>query len=243
MDAFLNRFFPNDVNALAGYHQHIQRHLTETGTLLDLGCGDNTQLARYRTPRRQVWGADFHQHPQLKHPDWFRLLTPDGRLPFNAGSFDGVTACWVMEHVADPHFFLAEIERVLRPGGFFIGITINGAHYVTWLIRLMHQLPHQLIQKLVLLLYGRAHHDTFPTHYRMNTAKALQGLTKKAGLEWSSASYFANPDYFSFSRSLRRMAILTDWYLEQWFPGLGRLYVVTVLRKPAMGRMQVKEAA
>jgi hypothetical protein len=74
MDAFLNRFFPDDVNALAGYHQHIEHHLTETVTLLDIGCGDNTQLARYRTSRRQMWGADFHQHPQLEHADWFAFF-------------------------------------------------------------------------------------------------------------------------------------------------------------------------
>jgi ubiquinone/menaquinone biosynthesis C-methylase UbiE len=243
MDAFFQRFFPNDINALHGYHQVIERHLTDSQVLLDLGCGDNTQLARYRSSRRQVWGADIHRHPQLNHAEWFRPLEADGRLPFPDASFDLVTACWVLEHVAAPNSFVSEIARVLRPGGSFIGITINGAHYVTWLIRLIHLLPHLFTQRLVKRLYGRPHHDTFPTYYRLNTATAMKPIVEKAGLELTSTTYFANPDYFSFSKGLRRLAIVVDWFLEQWFAGLGRLYVVTVLRNPNVGEACVKHAA
>lgn len=39
------------------------------------------------------------------------------RLPFGDESFDGVTCGFVLEHLPDPRDGLAEIERVLRPGG------------------------------------------------------------------------------------------------------------------------------
>jgi SAM-dependent methyltransferase len=38
-------------------------------------------------------------------------------LPFAAGSFDAVTLWDVLEHLPDPHAAIAEIARVLRPGG------------------------------------------------------------------------------------------------------------------------------
>ena len=39
------------------------------------------------------------------------------RMPFADGAFDCVTAGWVLEHLTDPAPGLAEMARVLRPGG------------------------------------------------------------------------------------------------------------------------------
>lgn len=45
------------------------------------------------------------------------LVCDAHRLPFADGSFDGVVAQAVLEHVLDPHQCVAEIHRVLAPGG------------------------------------------------------------------------------------------------------------------------------
>jgi SAM-dependent methyltransferase len=42
-----------------------------------------------------------------------------GALPFRSGTFDGVVACLVFEHVDDLDGGIAEIARVLEPGGRF----------------------------------------------------------------------------------------------------------------------------
>ena len=55
----------------------------------------------------------------------------------------------------------------------------------------------------------------------------------RAGLSLTSCARFANADYFSFSPVLRRGAVLTDWLLERTGTGLGRLYLVATLHKPA----------
>lgn len=45
------------------------------------------------------------------------------RLPFADASFDVVSAFDLLEHVPDPERVLAEVARVLRPGGLFLGAT------------------------------------------------------------------------------------------------------------------------
>jgi len=41
------------------------------------------------------------------------------RLPFAGGAFDAVVACLVFEHLVDPRTPIAEVARVLAPGGRF----------------------------------------------------------------------------------------------------------------------------
>jgi SAM-dependent methyltransferase len=48
------------------------------------------------------------------------------RTKFPAGSFDGVVAVEVLEHVEDDASFVSNVSRVLRPGGFFLMTTPNG---------------------------------------------------------------------------------------------------------------------
>ncbi len=232
MANLFQRLFPNDLCIDRQFHRQITEHLPAVGRVLDMGCGDNTCLDDYRTDRRQVWGVDFQEHPQLQHRDWFRLLPADGRLPFPAATFDVITSSWVLEHVRAPRTFLAEVSRVLRPGGRFVSLSINAAHYVTWITRLFHVLPHQVTQELVWRLYGRPCHDTFPTWYRLNTEPALRSAAADAGLRLIGLHRAANPDYFSFSPLLWKLAVLTDWTLEKLLPTCGRIYFVAVVQKP-----------
>ncbi|MBA2461496.1 MAG: class I SAM-dependent methyltransferase [Actinobacteria bacterium] len=46
-------------------------------------------------------------------------------LPFEEGEFDAVVAAWMLYHVPDLERGLAEIARVVRPGGAFVAVT-NG---------------------------------------------------------------------------------------------------------------------
>jgi SAM-dependent methyltransferase len=155
-----------------------------------------------------------------------------GTAPFPDGSFDLIAARWVLEHVRGPETFLAEVRRLLRPGGRLVALTINAAHYVTGLTRLLGLLPHTVTQRLVCRLYGRPCHDTFPTWYRMNTGPQLRRLARRSGLQLAGLTRFANADYFSFAPRLRRAAVVLDWLLEGAGTDLGRLYLVATFRKP-----------
>jgi ubiquinone/menaquinone biosynthesis C-methylase UbiE len=50
-------------------------------------------------------------------------------LPFGDASFDTVVAAWMLYHVPDIDLGLAEIARVLRPGGALIAVT-NSVHHL-----------------------------------------------------------------------------------------------------------------
>lgn len=55
-------------------------------------------------------------------------------LPFDDDSFDVVVAAWMLYHVGDLDVTLAEVRRVLRPGGTFVAAT-NGDRHLAGLLR------------------------------------------------------------------------------------------------------------
>jgi SAM-dependent methyltransferase len=231
---FFIKWFPGELNHGTGFYNAILAEMPAAGKLLDLGCGDNTLLASYRYPAREVWGTDFDAHPDLQHPEWFRPLSADGTIPFADNTFDIVTSFMVMEHVSDPARFFCEISRVLKPGGVYVAQSVHGLHYVTWIRRLFDLVPHRWVQRLLKNLYGRDEHDTFPTRYLVNSKRTVASVAQAAKLDWVSWQTYASEGYFIFSPTLFRFAVLLDWSLEKVHAGLGRIYFMVVLRKPAL---------
>lgn len=92
--------------------------------LLEVGCGEGTGLlfARHLGFCR-LTGCDISPErlrragEKLKDEAALVLVSDDGRLPFEDGTFDAVFSAAVIEHALDPALFVAEIARVVRPGG------------------------------------------------------------------------------------------------------------------------------
>ena len=119
-----------------------------------------------------------------------------GSLPFRDAAFDVVFAIYVMEHVERPGDLVLEIARVLRPGGVCLLLTPNTFHYVT----LVSQLTPTRFHKWVNRKRGRLGRDTFPTVYRLNSRRALNGHFSGAGLERVSIDLIeVQPNYLTFS--------------------------------------------
>lgn len=59
-------------------------------------------------------------------------------LPFADGTFDTVVAAWMLYHVPDLDRGLAEVARVLQPGGALIAVT-NSVHHLSELRELIAQ--------------------------------------------------------------------------------------------------------
>ena len=91
--------------------------------LLDCGCGAGASLARFDEAGFCAVGIDFSATLLAEAAGRVpgRALRADaGRLPLGAASCDGVFCECVLSALPQPEAALAEIARVLVPGGFLI---------------------------------------------------------------------------------------------------------------------------
>ncbi|MFI6008431.1 class I SAM-dependent methyltransferase [Streptomyces sp. NPDC051243] len=98
------------------------------GLVVDLGCGRGTsaRLFRRHVPGVRWVGVDIRDSPEAgqRTPGGDPVVHYDGvHLPLGSDSLPLIYSHQVFEHVARPRELLAEIARVLEPGGRFIGST------------------------------------------------------------------------------------------------------------------------
>lgn len=103
----------------------LARHLeARPQRILDVGCGTGNnvrRLTRYGSVVGLDCSAEALAYCRRRVPAPASLTGGTmARLPFADGAFDVVTAFDVLEHDADPQACVAEVRRVLRPGGWFL---------------------------------------------------------------------------------------------------------------------------
>ena len=87
--------------------------------VLDVGCGVGQVVARLNEAGFEAYGVDVSQ-PNIERASKVcpRCQLYDGqRLPFPDGHFASVGALNVLEHVDEPEAFIADLVRVVAPGG------------------------------------------------------------------------------------------------------------------------------
>ncbi len=90
-------------------------------SVLDVGCGAGLVIAALREPGRRVCGVEMSAEAvrslEERGMEGRAVDLEADRLPFGDGEFDVVLCYDVIEHVFAPGRLLAEIRRVVRPGG------------------------------------------------------------------------------------------------------------------------------
>lgn len=108
--------------------EHIARAtgspLAPNADVLDFGAGAGRHVAEFRAAGYEAVGVDqqFVSHASGSAPSRYlhHVAPPEYVLPFDDDAFDFVFSTSVMEHVTEPGRALAQIARVLRPGGISI---------------------------------------------------------------------------------------------------------------------------
>ncbi len=115
------------------------RMLADLGTpirpgmkLLDFGCGEGGMVQAALDQGFDIYGCDlfdveysYHWNgraiaPRLREEGRLRKIGTPYRLPFDDSSIDVVLSDQVFEHVLNYPQALAELRRLMRPGGFFL---------------------------------------------------------------------------------------------------------------------------
>ena len=119
--------------------------------VLDVGCGVGNDLSRFSRSGAKVVGIDLAEHSIDLARKNFNLRALEGEffvmdgedMSFPDNSFDVVYCHTVIHFTVDPDRMIAEIFRVLKPGGTAILMTVNRHSWLNFLHKLMNvQIDH-----------------------------------------------------------------------------------------------------
>jgi SAM-dependent methyltransferase len=200
--------------------------------VLDLGCGAGRHAFEAYRRGAHVVAADLdlkelppvsgmfaamREAGEAAPPAAATALSADAtRLPFRSESFDAIIAAEILEHVPDDAAAMAEIARVLRPGGT-VAVTVPA-----WL-------PERICWAL-----SQEYHDVPGGHVRIFTRAELTAKLTAAGLTPTGAHH-AHGLHSAYWWLKCAVGVHDDTH-----PAVRtyhRLLVWDIMRKPALTRL------
>ena len=166
-------------------------------------------------------GPSLASHRMLDLP---RICALSEALPYYDASFDLVCCSWVLEHLQDPQRVMAEVRRILAPGGRFVFVTPNRQHPLLLVNRALRRTGGRLVASL----YGRSEDDTFPALYKANTPRHIRALLQSSGLDLESLVLVGDPSYLAFGEAFYHLACA----LERVTPKPLRVHLVGEAGRP-----------
>ncbi len=176
------------------YAALIARYLKPGTRWLDAGTG--SRILEQDLDNLENWlvahsGMTVGMDVQVSHHLNIRTLVAGSiyDLPFADRSFDLVTCNMVMEHLGEPVRAVAEIARVLAPGGALVVNTPNFWNYGVFANAILTKiLPEHWRLALVHASDSRPPEDIFPVRYRANTLRRLSAVFTSGGLKVDEAA-------------------------------------------------------
>jgi SAM-dependent methyltransferase len=174
-----------------------------------------TARLRGLPPRRPRRGG--RHGPEGAAPAAAAALSADAtRLPFADGSFDAVIAAEILEHIPDDAAAMAEIARVLRPGGT-VAVTVPA-----WL-------PERICWAL-----SSEYHEVPGGHVRIFTRAELTAKLAAAGLT-PTGGHHAHGLHSAYWWLKCAVGVHDDTHPA--VRAYHRLLVWDIMRKPALTRL------
>jgi glycosyltransferase involved in cell wall biosynthesis/SAM-dependent methyltransferase len=181
----------------------LEKHLRANGLgraprLLDLGCGDGTNLAWLQRFAEQIYGSDYNllrlARSQVRVPNAVLFLANLLDYPVLDDYFDLIFFNHVIEHISDDVAALAQVARILKPGGLLVlGTPNEGAWW--WQ-----------------LAYRRAPQALATTdHVHFYTAKTIGQKVAECGLDVRHIEHMGwGPPDWALDMKLRSYKVLDD---------------------------------
>lgn len=207
LEGFISRYYPGyhgDVGV--SFKKILDRYITPGCALLDVGCGRQSFGGEYYARAKTKVGIDLEADAIKHHTTLDTVVCASiENIPFPDNAFDVVIAQWVFEHVANAPQTVAEIQRVLKPGGVFIFMTPNAYSPFVVATRFVPIRFKKFLRERFLSI---ATFDTFPTHYRLNTIATLNRLFQSVHMKPRGLQLVDCFTYFKFSAVLVWGAIM-----------------------------------
>lgn len=114
--------FPSTIDPRIWHVKLILEHLGDLAgkRVLDAGCGKGrfARIVRERSPEAEIWGLDISEEMLRYVPEGIHTRAGSmTALPFEDGYFDAAYATESLEHAVEIETAVAEICRVVKPGG------------------------------------------------------------------------------------------------------------------------------
>ena len=184
------------------YEKIILDHIGPGSVVLDAGCGRTAPVLQKLVGfGKYLIGIDVCRlHKTQENKSLYLLKSDLQTISLSDNSVDVIISRSVLEHVGNPVTAYKEINRVLKPGGYFIFLTPNYYDYASLIAKLI---PNRFHSRIVRLTEGRDEDDTFPTYYRSNTGRDIKKLAKITGFQVTRIDYLGQyPSYFMFNPML-----------------------------------------
>lgn len=210
-DAMLSGYTPLD--GTIEFFGRIHSILKPSDHVVDVGagrgrwfhddpCAPRRALLDIRSRVASFVGVDIDPAVLENPTTTDNFVIDEGRIPLPDHSADVIIADYVLEHVAEPQDFAAEIDRILKPGGYFAARTPGRYEYVSIAARMIGNRRHaDVVAHAQPGIRGAS--DVFPTMYRMNTWMAIYRVFP--GYQCFSYLYTSEPAYFFGRRWLYQL--------------------------------------
>jgi SAM-dependent methyltransferase len=181
----------------------LVRHLghgNKAPRLLDLGCGDGTNLAWLARFAERIYGSDYNPvrlaRAKALNPGATLFLADILDYPAKSDFFDVIFFNHVVEHIPDDIAALQAVRRILRPGGLLIlGTPNEGAWWWQWAYR---RDPASLLTT---------------DHRHFYTAPTIGSKMIKAGFELKETRHLGwGPPDWALDARIRRYKLVDDLF-------------------------------
>ena len=174
-------------------------------TALDIGCGDGMHLGWLRGYAAELYGSDYNVTRLLRARDLNqarRVFMADiTNYPVRDNVFDVIFFNHVLEHIRDDATALAEVYRILKPGGLLLLGTPNEG---VWFWQLAYRLQPRMLRT--------------SDHVQFYTAETLAEKCRAAGFSVTDVKHIGyGVPHWTLDAGLRQFKVLDDA-----FEALGR---------------------